>query len=517
VPTRMPVVACAAVCALSGSVRGQCERAWVELTDFPSPPSARFEAAFAGYRPEIPDNGDPGFVAGLLFGGRGADGRLLGDTWVWRSAVGGPPRWLSVPPDRNDPPPTANASIVQTRTRGNVLYALSGGLTESGPSNFVWFGNGFLWFLSPIVLPEPRWNHVSASFPTPGESRFVVSAGTELPACGPLLRTSRVLREFPEPSQWLPGPDGPYTNGTWAVSATQLSATQAVIPFGDTRPNACTPFTLQPAVGVLNRLSDATYSWSTLDWSVPPRINYGLASRFVAGKPLYEIVIFGGDLGTFPASDGLFGDTWISDPDTLAFRAIPGPGPSARRARNQLIYDASRDWYVLFGGNDGQALGDTWVLTPYPVVGTQPRSTVVEVGGAAFIEARVGGPGIAARRWQRDGIDLADGPTGRGSTILGSGTESLRIENAALADAGDYRLVVTGSCGNATTAGATLTVFCAADFNRDGFLDFFDFLDFVECFEIDDCSSGREADFNDDGFLDFFDYLEFVAAFEAGC
>jgi hypothetical protein len=513
---RSPLVVCLAA-AFSGSVSGQCERVWVELTDFPSRPSARFEAAFAGNRPEIPGNDLPTPTAGVLFGGRAADGSLLGDTWLWRSLSEGPPRWLLAPRERNDPPPTANASMVQTRSRNNIFYALSGGLTDAGPSNLVWVGTGFEWFSLPITLPEGRWNHVSASFPVLGESRFVVSAGTELPACGPLLRSTRALREFPEPRQWVPGPDGPYSNGTWAVSATQLDTNRVAVPFGDTRPNACTPFVLQAAVGVLTRLNDGSFSWNTLDWTVPPRINYGLASRFVVGKPFYEIVIFGGDLGTFPEANGLFGDTWISDPETLAFRSIPEPGPSARRARNQLIYDASRDWYVLFGGHDGQALGDTWVLTSYPVVGAQPRSTVVEVGSAAFIEARVGGPGITARRWQRDGVDLADGPTGLGSTIFGSGTGALRIENAALADAGDYRLVVTGSCGNATTAGATLTVFCAADFNRDGFLDFFDFLDFVECFEIDDCSSGREADFNDDGFLDFFDYLEFVAAFEAGC
>jgi hypothetical protein len=31
------------------------------------------------------------------------------------------------------------------------------------------------------------------------------------------------------------------------------------------------------------------------------------------------------------------------------------------------------------------------------------------------------------------------------------------------------------------------------------------------------CPPGRSADFNGDGFADFFDYDAFVAAFEAGC
>lgn len=56
-----------------------------------------------------------------------------------------------------------------------------------------------------------------------------------------------------------------------------------------------------------------------------------------------------------------------------------------------------------------------------------------------------------------------------------------------------------------------------ADFNGDGFVDFFDFDDFVACFEGTACPSGRDADFNGDGFSDFFDFDDFVAAFEFGC
>ena len=37
------------------------------------------------------------------------------------------------------------------------------------------------------------------------------------------------------------------------------------------------------------------------------------------------------------------------------------------------------------------------------------------------------------------------------------------------------------------------------------------------CFESPDCPAGTSADFNRDGFTDFFDYDAFVAAFENGC
>jgi hypothetical protein len=54
---------------------------------------------------------------------------------------------------------------------------------------------------------------------------------------------------------------------------------------------------------------------------------------------------------------------------------------------------------------------------------------------------------------------------------------------------------------------------CAADFNRDGSVDFFDYLDFVDAFSI----QSSAADFNHDGVLDFFDYLDFVDAFSIAC
>jgi hypothetical protein len=58
---------------------------------------------------------------------------------------------------------------------------------------------------------------------------------------------------------------------------------------------------------------------------------------------------------------------------------------------------------------------------------------------------------------------------------------------------------------------------CPADFNDDGFLDFFDFDDFVLCFESENCPPDRSADFNNDGFVDFFDFDDFVLAFQTGC
>lgn len=54
---------------------------------------------------------------------------------------------------------------------------------------------------------------------------------------------------------------------------------------------------------------------------------------------------------------------------------------------------------------------------------------------------------------------------------------------------------------------------CAADFNCDSTVDFFDYLDFVSAFS----AGSAGADFNQDGIVDFFDYLDFVAVFATPC
>ncbi|QOI99967.1 MAG: hypothetical protein HRU70_05495 [Phycisphaeraceae bacterium] len=58
---------------------------------------------------------------------------------------------------------------------------------------------------------------------------------------------------------------------------------------------------------------------------------------------------------------------------------------------------------------------------------------------------------------------------------------------------------------------------CPADFNEDGFLDFFDVQSFVDCYEGTGCPPDTSADFNDDLFVDFFDFESFSEAFDLGC
>jgi V8-like Glu-specific endopeptidase len=77
---------------------------------------------------------------------------------------------------------------------------------------------------------------------------------------------------------------------------------------------------------------------------------------------------------------------------------------------------------------------------------------------------------------------------------------------------------VIGSTGgkfgaNYGMAARAVVSVCAADFNNDGAVDFFDYLDFVAAFS----AGSPAADFNGDTVVDFFDYLDFVASFSSGC
>jgi glucose/arabinose dehydrogenase/PKD repeat protein len=151
-----------------------------------------------------------------------------------------------------------------------------------------------------------------------------------------------------------------------------------------------------------------------------------------------------------------------------------------------------------------------WALnSPAPVFDLSPTGASACTGDAVTLTSHATGPGPLTYAWRKDGQPT--GATGR----------TLTLASFTAADAGTYDVIASNTCGAATSAPAVLALggaeCCPADFNGDGFLDFFDYNDFVACFETGSCPPGRTADFNADGFADFFDYGDFVAAFEAGC
>ena len=121
--------------------------------------------------------------------------------------------------------------------------------------------------------------------------------------------------------------------------------------------------------------------------------------------------------------------------------------------------------------------------------------------------------------WTRRSIPLEEGSWRLGSA--GTGAPASRAQILAVLGSFQRLLIGMEFGGDALEERVDLDRVrfgsCPADFNGDGFLDFFDYDAFVACFEGVGCAPGSSADFNCDGFVDFFDYDEFVSAFETGC
>jgi predicted outer membrane repeat protein len=125
---------------------------------------------------------------------------------------------------------------------------------------------------------------------------------------------------------------------------------------------------------------------------------------------------------------------------------------------------------------------------------------------ALFVNAAGGDYRLAAGS---AGID-AGSNTASSGLLFDRGGEARFQDDAATADTGEGIAPIVDIGAFEFVGG------CPADFNGDGFLDFFDYDDFVSCFEGTG-TPGCDADFNGDGFVDFFDYDAFVGAFESGC
>ena len=112
--------------------------------------------------------------------------------------------------------------------------------------------------------------------------------------------------------------------------------------------------------------------------------------------------------------------------------------------------------------------------------------------------------------------DTCDGVTPPGSGLASQTTFAASSGTTYIIAVGSYATGVSGAGVISLDCVPTVPT-CPADFNDDGFLDFFDYDDYVNCFETGTCPPGKTGDFNGDGFADFFDYDDFVGAFEAGC
>jgi len=94
-----------------------------------------------------------------------------------------------------------------------------------------------------------------------------------------------------------------------------------------------------------------------------------------------------------------------------------------------------------------------------PYISAQPASQTNSAGSTVTFTVTASGSSPLSYQWKRDGLDLADGPTGFGSIISGATNATLTISNVTGSDSGAYTVLVSGEAGCQTTSvAASLTV-----------------------------------------------------------
>lgn len=94
----------------------------------------------------------------------------------------------------------------------------------------------------------------------------------------------------------------------------------------------------------------------------------------------------------------------------------------------------------------------TFTVSDVTSIVADPTDAAVCAGATAEFSVAASGADLSYR-WQKDGADVSDGGHYSGAT-----TATLAISSASGDDAGNYRCVVTGSCGSANSNDAALTL-----------------------------------------------------------
>ncbi len=115
---------------------------------------------------------------------------------------------------------------------------------------------------------------------------------------------------------------------------------------------------------------------------------------------------------------------------------------------NVAAVDAG-NYDVVVTGSCGNATSNTAVLTinTATAIITNPANQTVCAGSNVTFTAAATGSGVISYQWRKSGVN-----------ITSATAASFTINGVTAADAADYDVVATGSCGSATSTAATLTI-----------------------------------------------------------
>ena len=103
-------------------------------------------------------------------------------------------------------------------------------------------------------------------------------------------------------------------------------------------------------------------------------------------------------------------------------------------------------------------------LVPYPAptIAAQPPALMTSASGSNAVISVTGSDNYSTNnltyQWLRAGTNIADGPTGSGSTYAGATSNVLIISNVQSADATNYSVIVSNPGGSVTSSLSTLAV-----------------------------------------------------------
>jgi len=138
-----------------------------------------------------------------------------------------------------------------------------------------------------------------------------------------------------------------------------------------------------------------------------------------------------------------------------------GPDMSEPRRHFASFLGTDDRIYAIGGDNHigGSFQTESIYTTPCPVFIQQPVVfNDLWLNTTIALSAQVIGGGTITYQWQKDGFDLADGPSAGGGTIAGANTDTLNITSSGSDDAGQYTLIATNSCGSVISTTSYISI-----------------------------------------------------------
>ncbi len=501
VGSRSTAVAMCASALVAGACNGQCTGTWTQIATQPIEVEGTFSLA---YNPQI------GGVVSLR-GCRNEMYFLPSTTNAWvnlgQALVGG-----------NDDTARGRGVLVWDESRSRLVCIGSREMCDSSldscpGASGTWELNGANWhFRAPAF--GTYIDYVGAFDASRGN---VVMHGTTYPLPFPECFLGPTITAAWDGTTWtILDDDGPAVRGhTMAYD----NLRHRVLLFGGATSTTS---------AVESTTNNNLWAWDGTSWSLiaaggpSPRCMSAMAY-----DPIRDRVVLHGGWSTEFVDINIYRDTWEFDGITWTQVASGGP-QTGWNDGHAMVYDPARQAVVMasrvqYGSETNEWRGPAVA----PRITQTPVAQSVCASGEAMFSVGAVGVGSLAYQWQwqpagigttwvnlvaGDNADVGGTPIVNAANVGAAALQARPLAGYINFAPRAFRCVVTNACGSVSSTEAVLTI-CAADFNCDSTVDFFDYLDFVDSFS----SNLAAADFNGDSTIDFFDYLDFVDAFSIGC